>query len=70
MKTNYELGLRLEELIHKDLKITQRQFANSIGMNEHYLSDCIAGRKKLTTDRVIQICETYNVSADYVLALV
>ncbi|WP_347708638.1 helix-turn-helix transcriptional regulator [Clostridium sp. D53t1_180928_C8] len=48
--SKYEFGIIVKKRL-VELKMTQRQLAKNIGMNENYLTDILAGRKSGTKYR-------------------
>lgn len=63
---NNTFGNRLYLLI-EDLGITQYAFAKSVYMAPNTISNYINGLREPTSGSLIRICETYNVSADWLL---
>ena len=59
---------RLREL-RKEKNMTQAELANIIGLTQHGYSQIETGRKRISSDFVIKLCELYNVNAEYLLNL-
>lgn len=62
-----EIGMRVKKIREKKMHMTKAQFASLIGMKNQYLGTVENGRKGLTVEKVIEICEKTNVSCDYLL---
>lgn len=63
------IGDRIDILIRNKLRMTQRQFAKDIGINETQLSHIIYGRRRVSIDMLRTICMKYNVDANWLLEL-
>lgn len=61
-----DIGKRIR-LIRKNMQISQKDFASSIGMKTQYLSNVEKGLNGLTIEKVVQICNYANISADYLI---
>jgi transcriptional regulator with XRE-family HTH domain len=61
-----ELGKRVK-LIRKELRISQKDFANKINISGSYLSEIEAGKSKPGYDFLFNISRISNVSLAYVL---
>ena len=48
----------------------QKELAEAIGATQATISDIENGRKATSFDRLVAICQHYNVSADYLLGLI
>lgn len=59
-------GGRLKYLLQNE-KITQKDFADLIGITETTLSRWISGSRRPNTDMLYKICNSLNCSADYLL---
>ena len=53
--------------IRKELKITQEEFAKTIGINKSSISRYESGKNLILTISLYTICKKYNISADYLL---
>lgn len=57
----------------KNLRIdtdrTQKELADYLGTNQSYYAKYENGHRPLPIDRLKQLCNYYNVSADYILGL-
>ena len=57
----------------KNLRIdsdkTQKEIAELLGTEQSYYAKYENGKRPLPIDRLIILCEFYNVSADYILGL-
>lgn len=60
------LGKRLKE-IRKNEGLTQEKMAKRINTYRFLISDYETGRKSISTADLKQICETFGVSADYIV---
>ncbi len=68
---NYEnvllaLGKRIAAR-RKDLKMTQEQLAESIGLSLQSVSCIELGKKGVRPENLIKICERLDISSDYLL---
>ena len=61
-------GLRLKKL-RLQAKETQKELAELIGVKPNQIGEMENGRGASTFDRLVILCEHYNVSADYLLGL-
>ena len=61
-----DIGKRIRA-IRKNMQISQKDFALSIGMKTQFLSNVEKGLNGLTIEKVVQICNYANVSADYLI---
>lgn len=59
-------GNRLKEL-RKEQGLTQKEFAKLLNTTQENISKYELEYLDLNTDMIIQICKTFNVSADYLL---
>ena len=59
-------GIRLKEL-RKEQGLTQKEFAKMLNTTQENISKYELEYLDLNTDMIIQICKTFNVSADYLL---
>ena len=68
MYSNEVFGLRLREL-RKLRGETQQELAELLGIKPNQIGEMENGRKASTFAKLAQLCEHYNVSADYLLGL-
>lgn len=69
MYSNELFGLRLREL-RKLRGETQQELAELLGIKPNQIGEMENGRKASTFAKLAQLCEHYNVSADYLLGLI
>ncbi len=55
--------------IRKDTKLTQTEFGNKLFVSQDTISLWESGKSLPTTENIIAIAETFDVSADYILGL-
>ena len=65
---NNKFAERLSEFL-KEEKISQRQFANSIGVTAASVSYWRSGKKQPTAENLYLIAKTYNLSIDFLLGV-
>ena len=53
----------------KELKLTQKQVGDSIGLRYQNYQDLEYGKKKPSFDTLVKLCICLNVSADYLLGI-
>ena len=58
--------LKIKEL-RKELNLTQREFAEKLGLDAHNVGDWERGKCEPSSFWLIKISETYKVSTDYLL---
>ena len=68
MYSNELFGIRLREL-RKLRGETQQELAELLGVKPNQIGEMENGRKASTFAKLAQLCEHYNVSADYLLCL-
>ena len=68
MYSNELFGTRLRGL-RKLRDETQQELAELLGVKPNQIGEMENGRKASTFSRLAQLCEHYNVSADYLLGL-
>ena len=61
-----EIGKRITEIRVK-MNMSKNEFARLIGMKNQYLGDVERGKKGLTIEKVVNICNLTGVTADYIL---
>ena len=61
-----QLGSRLEQLI-KELGLNQGEFARKLACSPAFISEIIRGKKKPGADFLANLCETFNVSLDWLV---
>lgn len=66
MELKAEIGSRVSK-IRCSLNLNKKEFARLIGMKEQYLGTVESGKKGLTVEKVVEICDKTGVSADYLL---
>ena len=69
MYSNELFGTRLRGL-RKLRGETQQELAELLGVKPNQIGEMENGRKASTFSRLAQLCEHYNVSADYLLGLI
>lgn len=62
-----EIGNRVKEIRKNKMHMNKVQFADLIGMKNQYLGAVESGKRGLTVEKAIEICEKANVSCDYLL---
>ncbi|MCI8475050.1 MAG: helix-turn-helix transcriptional regulator [Oscillospiraceae bacterium] len=68
MLNKKEFGLRLRE-VRKASDEQQKDLADFLDISTAQVSDMENGKKTTTLERLVLICEHYNVSSDYLLGL-
>lgn len=53
--------------LREDKDLTQKQIADSLGIEQNSYSQYETGRRPMPIDYLIALCKYYNVSADYIL---
>lgn len=66
-KLRKEIGLRVTEIRENKLHMTKKKFASLINMKSQYLGTVEKGQRGLTVEKVVEICNLADVSADYIL---
>ncbi len=66
--SNEIFGTRLKDL-RKLCGETQQELAELLGVKPNQIGEMENGRKASTFAKLAQICEHYNISADYLLGL-
>lgn len=61
-------GERLREVRERRGE-TQTAVASALGCTSTFLSDMEKGRRTTTPEKIAQLCQYYNISADYLLGL-
>lgn len=61
-----EMGKRISQK-RKLLGLTQEQLAEKIGVSTQMISNLELGKKAIRPENLIKVCQTLNVSADYLL---
>ncbi len=51
----------------KELKLTQEQVAEKMGVSVQMISNLECGKKAIRPENLIKICDILNVSSDYIL---
>lgn len=62
-----EIGNRVKGIRESIMHMTKSQFAKLINMKVQYLSTVENGKRGLTIQKAIAICDKCNVSADYLI---
>ena len=62
------IGERIKE-IRNDNKLNQSEFGKRLSVSQDTISLWEKGKSLPSTEYVILICKTYNISADYLLGL-
>ena len=65
---NQDFGQRLR-LVRKERRKVQADLAELLCVTPTQISDMENGRRATTLEKLAQICEYYNISADYLLGL-
>lgn len=60
------INLRIKDL-RKEKKLSQKDFAVSIGVDESQYSKIERGLLQPTINQIVEICSTYKVSADWIV---
>ena len=68
MYSNEIFGERLRGL-RKRTGETQQELAEFVGIKPHQMGEMENGRKAPTYSKLAQLCEHYNITADYLLGL-
>ena len=68
MYHNDLFGLRLRKM-RKGAKETQKQLAALLGVSPNQVGEIENGRGATTLAKLAQLCEHYNITADYLLGL-
>lgn len=68
MFSKEKFGARLNEL-RTERGEPQKTLATALGVTKTQISDMENGKIATTLERLVMICEYYNVSADYLLGL-
>lgn len=68
MYHNELFGLRLRK-IRTHSRETQKELAERLGVKPNQIGEMENGRGATTLAKLAQICEHYNISADYLLGL-
>lgn len=63
---NNEIGSRIQK-VRKASKLTQMVFAEKIGVSTQYISDLERGTVGASVQTIIKICDTLDISTDYIL---
>lgn len=64
---NYQnIGLRIGQR-RRELKITQKEIAETIGVTDKYISNLETGKRNVNLELIAQFCEILNVTPDYFL---
>ena len=63
---NVEIGSRVKKS-REAASLTQERMAETIGVSVQYISDMERGKVGASTATIVKICNTLNVSADYIL---
>ena len=62
-----QIGKRVALIRQDIMHMSKCEFAKLIGMKNQYLGAVEKGERGLTVEKVISICQSCNVSADYLL---
>lgn len=62
-----EIGKRVKEIRETKMHMSKNQFAQLIGMQNQYLGTVESGKRGLTIEKAIEICNKTDVSSDYLL---
>ncbi len=61
-----EIGVRIK-LARKASKMTQEQLAEKMDVSIQMISNLELGKKAIRPENIVKVCDSLNVSADYVL---
>jgi transcriptional regulator with XRE-family HTH domain len=67
VKLQKDIGKRLAEIRADKMKMSKEEFAPLIGMLKSYLGLVEKGERGLSVDRVVEICNKTDTSADFLL---
>ncbi len=62
-----EIGIRVKEIRENRMHMNKNEFAKLIGMQNQYLGTVESGKKGLTVEKAVEICNKTDVSADFLL---
>ncbi|WP_243370635.1 XRE family transcriptional regulator [Geotalea sp. SG265] len=63
-ETNHKLGLRIKE-IRQSKGMTQKEFADSLGIVQGFLSGVERGKKNISDTLIIALCHTYGINSGW-----
>lgn len=63
---NLIVGLRIRE-VRESLHLSREKFSEKCDISASFLADVERGKKSLTAKTIYKICDTYNISADYIV---
>lgn len=63
---NLMVGLRIRD-VRESLHLTREKFSEKCDISASFLADIERGKKSLTVKTLHKICDTCNVSADYII---
>nr|WP_317359446.1 helix-turn-helix transcriptional regulator [uncultured Tyzzerella sp.] len=64
--SNITIGARIKEQ-RKKLNLTRETFSEKISISPQFLSEIENGKKGMSIETLYKICNTFNISADYLL---
>ena len=64
--SNITIGARIKEE-RKKLNLTRETFSEKISISPQFLSEIENGKKGMSIETLYKICNTFNISADYLL---
>ena len=65
-RAQFEIGRRIREIRRKQ-EATQQQFSEDVYITPNFLSEIENGKKGLSCETLYNICESQQISADYLL---
>ncbi len=63
-----DAGMRIKSL-REEKKLTQKKFADSLGIQRTTLTNIETGHQMLTTEHLVLVCLRYDVTADWILGI-
>lgn len=61
-----DIGKRIRDYRVKN-NLTQAQFAETLDVSTNFISEIETGKKNISLETLCRVCETYHLSADYIL---
>lgn len=61
-----QIGERIK-LLREKMQLSQKDFAELIGMKNQYLSNVEKGLNGITIEKLIEICNKTGISSDYII---
>lgn len=63
---NLIVGLRIRE-VRESLHLSREKFSEKCDISASFLADVERGKKSLTAKTIFKICNTFHISADYIV---